>query len=383
MTTIIAEREAGTSTKPANAREQAFEQASQGVKESSCYPDHATFNRVGRTCRAHENVHEGVIGRSAALRTVLRQLEIVAPTNATVLIQGETGTGKELIARAVHRLSGRRAGVLASVNCAAIPAGLLESELFGHERGAFTGAISRKLGRFELAHEGTLFLDEVGDLPLELQPKLLRVLQEHEFARVGSTQVQRVSVRLVTATSRDLSQMVAERQFRSDLYYRINVFPLRLPPLRERGEDISLLVQHFAGKYARALGKPVPTVAPECMNRLLEHTWPGNIRELQNLIERAVILSTGTTLTIPRADLDDVSTPITASASPFATTAQPATLEQCERGHILHALNQTRWVVGGPRGAAALLAVKRTTLIGKMDKLGISRKANLQPSQTV
>jgi formate hydrogenlyase transcriptional activator len=291
------------------------------------------------------------------------------------LILGETGTGKELIARAIHNLSPRHVHVLSKINCAAIPAGLLESELFGHERGAFTGAVARKLGRLELAHQGTVFLDEVGDIPLELQPKLLRVLQEKEFERLGGTQTQQVNVRVVAATSRDLSQMVEERQFRNDLYYRLNVFPIRMPALRDRLEDIPLLVQHFVSKYALEMNKRIETVQPEAMESLKRHRWPGNIRELENYIERAVIMSTGKVLNPSFRELDQTDhRPVTAS---MGGPARTTTLEECEREHIMQALNEARWVVGGPNGAALRLGVKRTTLIWKMQKLGIARKAKL------
>ena len=312
-----------------------------------------------------------IIGQSPAFRAVLKQVQIVAPTNATVLIHGETGTGKELIAQAVHRHSSRRDSALARINCAAIPAGLLESELFGHEKGAFTGAIARKAGRFELAHQGTLFLDEVGDIPLELQPKLLRVLQAREFERLGSTQTQRVNVRLVAATSRDLSQMAAARQFREDLYYRLNVFPIRVPPLRERVEDIPLLVRYFVNKYAHEMNKRIETVPSEVLGALGHYHWPGNVRELENFVERAVILSRTTVLNPPLDELQSSNGHTVSGA--WGATAKAATLEECEREHIMLTLEKTRWVVGGPNGAAARLGLKRTTLIWKMQKLGIVR----------
>ncbi len=316
-----------------------------------------------------------IIGQSPAFRAVLKQVQIVAPTNATVLIHGETGTGKELIAQAVHRYSSRRDRALARINCAAIPSGLLESELFGHEKGAFTGAIARKAGRFELAHQGTLFLDEVGDLPLELQPKLLRVLQEREFERLGSTQTQRIDVRLVAATSRDLSQMAIARQFREDLYYRLNVFPIRVPPLRERGEDIPLLVRYFVNKYAHEMNKRIETVPSEVLGALGHYHWPGNVRELENFVERAVILSRTTVLNPPLDELQSSNGHTVSGAR--GATAKAATLEECEREYIMLTLGKTRWVVGGPNGAAARLGLKRTTLIWKMQKLGIDRTANL------
>jgi formate hydrogenlyase transcriptional activator len=313
---------------------------------------------------------EEIIGESPALKRILEQLQTVAPTDSTVLIHGETGTGKELIARAIHHLSGRRERTLVKVNCAAIPTGLLESELFGHERGAFTGAIAQRIGRFELAHRGTLFLDEVGDIPLELQPKLLRVLQEHEFERLGSTRTTRVDVRLVAATNADLTQKVADNQFRADLYYRLNVFPLTIPPLRERREDIPLLVRYFAQKYARRMKRPIETIPVKAMTALSEYHWPGNVREMENFIERAVILSRGSELQIPLAELkprNGIVTPQLAVTNGFET------LEHAEREHIVRTLGETRWVIGGPTGAASRLGMKRTTLQSRMRKLGISR----------
>jgi formate hydrogenlyase transcriptional activator len=318
-----------------------------------------------------EDKFEDIIGRSASLRAVLDEVKIVAPTNSTVLILGETGTGKELIARAIHNRSSRRNRPFVRVNCAAIPSGLLESELFGHERGAFTGAIARKIGRFELAHGGTLFLDEIGDIPLDLQPKLLRVLQEQEFERLGSTQTTRVDVRVVAATSRDLPKMLADREFRSDLYYRLNVFPVRLPALRERAEDIALLVRHFVDVYAKRMNKQVECVPQEAMRVLLNHPWPGNVRELQNFIERAVILSTGKVLRPPLAELKEPADRLDASRESAAPKA--ITLKDAEREHIIQALAETHWVIGGPKGAAARLGLQRTTLISKMQRVGISR----------
>ncbi len=315
--------------------------------------------------RAERNFEE-IIGESSLLKGILKQVETVAPTDSGVLIQGETGTGKELIARAIHNLSARRERTFIKVNCAAIPTGLLESELFGHERGAFTGAISQKIGRFELANSGTVFLDEVGDIPLELQPKLLRVLQEQEFERLGSTRTIRVDVRVVAATNRDLARMVTEHEFRSDLYYRLNVFPLVVPPLRERREDIPMLVRYFAQKYARRMSKRIETIPAEAMDLLTRYHWPGNIRELENLIERAAILSPGPVLHVPLAELK---TPAEGS-----TGGAIATLEAAERGHILRALREANWVVGGPRGAARGLGMKRTTLQSRMRKLGITRQ---------
>ena len=311
-----------------------------------------------------EHNFEEIIGESRALKAALNEVETVAPTDSTTLLLGETGTGKELIARAIHNLSSRRDHTFVKVNCAAIPLGLLESELFGHEKGAFTGAIAQKIGRFELANHGTLFLDEVGDIPLELQPKLLRVLQEQEFERLGSAKTLRVNVRLIAATNINLQQVVAEKRFRSDLYYRLNVFPIVIPPLRERREDIPLLVRYFAQKHARLLKKQIQTVPVEVMTALANYDWPGNIRELENLIERAVILSPGPELRVPLAELKP-----TAVAPSDGTT----TLEAAEHDHILKVLKETKWVVGGLSGAAARLGMKRTTLQAKMRKLGISR----------
>ncbi len=307
---------------------------------------------------------EEIVGEGPSLRSVLKQVETVAPTDSTVLIQGETGTGKELIARAIHDLSPRREHTFVKVNCAAIPAGLLESELFGHERGAFTGAIAQRLGRFELAHAGTIFLDEVGDIPLELQPKLLRVLQEQEFERLGSTRTIRVDVRMVAATNRDLAEMVAARTFRNDLYYRLNVFPLVVPPLRERQEDIPALVRYFVQKYARRMNRAVETIPSETLDALIRYPWPGNIRELENLIERAVIVSPGPVLRVPLGDLKPSSEP---------AGGDSLTLRAAEREHILKALEATNWVLAGPRGAAARLGMKRTTLQSRMRKLGVFR----------
>ena len=312
--------------------------------------------------RTERNFGE-IIGDSLSFRRVLEQVETVAPTDASVLILGETGTGKELIARAIHDLSGRRDRTFVKLNCAAIPTGLLESELFGHEKGAFTGAIMQKAGRFELANKGTLFLDEIGDIPLELQPKLLRALQEHEFERLGGTRTIKVDVRMVAATNRDLAQMINERQFRTDLYYRLSVFPISVPPLRERADDIAKLVRYFTQKFARRMNKRVETIPQETMEALIRYPWPGNVRELENLIERAVILTRGTTLEIPLAELR--------AAAP--DVASPVTLEEAEREHIRRVLEQAHGVVGGPNGAAAKLGMKRTTLQSKMKKLGIAR----------
>lgn len=309
-----------------------------------------------------EHNFEEIIGESAALKRVLKHVETVAPTDSSVLILGETGTGKELIARAIHNLSSRRDQTFVKVNCAAIPLGLLESELFGHEKGAFTGAISQKIGRFELAHKGTLFLDEIGDIPLELQPKLLRVLQEKEFERLGSTRTVHVDVRLVAATSRDLVEMIEEQRFRTDLYYRLNVFPLKLPPLRERPQDIAVLARHFIDKFARRMNKSIQVIPDEVMEALTQHHWLGNIRELQNFIERAVILSPGTVLRAPLSELRH-------GVRDGRTV--PVTLEEAEREHILKTLQDCNWALSGPSGAAARLGLKRTTLSYKMQKLGI------------
>jgi len=310
-----------------------------------------------------EHGFDDIIGDSAALRNVLKEVEVVAPTDSTVLIQGETGTGKELIARAIHRLSSRGERTFVKLNCAAIPTGLLESELFGHERGAFTGAISQKAGRFELADKGTIFLDEVGEIPLELQSKLLRVLQEQEFERLGSTKTIRVNVRLIAATNRDLKSLVETKQFRSDLYYRLNVFPVTMPPLRERREDIPILVRYFTQHYAVRMKKNIQTVPAKTLDVLSRYAWPGNIRELENLVERSVILTQGTDLQVSMGELE------TAGHLSSSTT----TLEDAEREQILRALHEARWVIGGPSGAAARLGIKRTTLQSKMQKLGITR----------
>ena len=308
---------------------------------------------------------EGMAGRSAAIRHVVAQLKTVAPTESTVLIGGETGTGKELIARALHQLSARRTQAFVKCNCAAIPAGLLESELFGHEKGAFTGAVALRIGRFELAHRGTMFLDEIGETPLELQPKLLRVLQEREFERLGNSRTQQTDARLVAATNVNLSEMVDAKRFRADLFYRLNVFPIQIPPLRERPEDIPLLVTHFVHDCARRMHRSIKLIAAATMDALVRHSWPGNIRELQNLIERAVILSPGELLQVPISEID------------AATKARdaPQTLREAERAHILAMLKKTRWIVSGPRGAANRLGMKRSTLQCRMQKLGIERPA--------
>jgi formate hydrogenlyase transcriptional activator len=319
------------------------------------------------------NDSEKIIGSCRALQEAMKLARKVATTDATVLILGETGTGKELIAQAIHRQSQRGRRAMIKLNCAAIPHGLLESELFGHERGAFTGAVARRIGRFEAADRGTLFLDEIGDIPLDLQAKLLRVLQEGEFERLGSAQVQRADVRLIAATHRNLNAMVAQGEFRADLYYRLNVFPIVVPPLRERREDIALLVMHFVRTFAREMNKVIDNVPEEAMRVLAEHSWPGNIRELRNFIERSIILSSGTTL-CPPLDL------LRPKRNPVSTS--PVTLEDAEREHICKALERTNWVVGGPDGAAAQLGIKRSTLYFRMRKLGISRPDKINPAAT-
>jgi formate hydrogenlyase transcriptional activator len=312
--------------------------------------------------RSEPNFEE-IVGRSAVLRGLLRQVEIVAPTDSGVLIQGETGTGKELVARAIHNLSARRDLPFIKLNCAAIPSGLLESELFGHEKGAFTGAIMRKAGRFEIADKGTLFLDEVGDIPLEVQSKLLRVLQEHEFERLGSTRTQQVDVRIVAATHRNLRQMVQNGEFRSDLFYRLHVFPLTVPPLRDRREDIPLLVRHYVNRYARRMKRGIETIPSQTMEAMTNYSWPGNVRELQNFIERAVILSPGRALRVSLAELKP--------AEARTPKAKLSTLEEVEREYVLRAIRESKWVIGGPNGAAARLGMKRTTLAYRIRKLNI------------
>ena len=313
---------------------------------------------------------EEIIGRSRALSRVLREIETVAPTDSTVLITGETGSGKELVARALHQSSGRQDHAFVKLNCAAIPTGLLESELFGHEKGAFTGAITQRIGRFELANRGTVFLDEVGEIPLELQPKLLRVLQEREFERLGSTRTLRTDARLIAATNRDLEALVQEQKFREDLFYRLNVFPIAVPPLRERREDVPMLVRYFAQQFARRMKKPIETIPSETMEALTRYDWPGNIRELQNLIERAVILSPGPTLEVPIAALNSRR----AADKPAETRdAAAETLEAADRRHIIAALERSNWVIAGPHGAATQLGIKRSTLQFRMRKLGIVR----------
>jgi formate hydrogenlyase transcriptional activator len=318
---------------------------------------------------------EDIVGNSQALKLVLREIETVAPADSTVLIYGETGTGKELIARAVHNLSTRKSNAFVKLNCAAIPTGLLESELFGHEKGAFTGAISQRVGRFELAHRGTIFLDEVGEIPLELQPKLLRVLQEREFERLGSTRTLRTDARLIAATNRDLKAMADEQKFRSDLYYRLNVFPIRVPALRERKEDIPLLVRHFVQQFSQRNNRVINSIPSQTMEALVLYHWPGNIRELQNVIERAVIISKGPVLNVALAELERVVTPRTRQAE--AKASQPeqenldAFLDETERTQILRALEASNGVIGGPGGAAARLGIKRSTLQLRMQRLGI------------
>jgi formate hydrogenlyase transcriptional activator len=312
---------------------------------------------------------EGIIGKSSTLRRVLRMVETVASGDSTVLLLGETGTGKELVARAVHNRSHRKDYKFAKLNCAAIPTGLLESELFGHERGAFTGAVTQKIGRLEFADRGSLFLDEIGDIPLELQPKLLRVLQEREFERLGSTQTKKVDVRVVAATHRDLEEMILEKQFRSDLYYRLNVFPIFIPPLRERPEDVPLLVQHFVREAARRLNKIIHAIPSETMISLTQYHWPGNIRELENVIERAVILSPGSSLHVSHRDLQS-------RITPGHNSRKSQTLADVEREHIRAVLKETRWVLSGARGAATRLGMNRSTLYFRMKKLGIVRSCS-------
>jgi formate hydrogenlyase transcriptional activator len=318
---------------------------------------------------------EEIIGKSAVLRRVLRQVETVAPTDSTVLIYGETGTGKELIARAIHNLSPRRSRTFVKMNCAAIPTGLLESELFGHERGAFTGAVTQRIGRLEVAHQGSLFLDEIGEIPPEVQPKLLRVLQEREFERLGSTRTLRADVRLIAATNRDLEDFVEQGKFRSDLFFRLNVFPIQMPPLRERPDDIPLLVRHFAQEFSRRMNKIIDTIPSEAMNAMCQYAWPGNIRELQNVIERAVILSQGTTLNVQVSDLPKPHTSVVSTNQNSAPTTKRAPvrniLAEVNRDEIIQALKDAGGRIGGEHGAAARLGLKRTTLISRMKKLGI------------
>jgi formate hydrogenlyase transcriptional activator len=317
-------------------------------------------------------VEREMIGESPKFKAVLEQVNLVAPADCAVLIQGETGTGKELIARAIHSRSQRSNGPFVTLNCAAIPAGLLESELFGHERGAFTGALAQRLGRLQLAHKGTLFLDELGDLPMELQPKLLRALQEQEFERLGSCQTIHVDVRVVAATHQNLVQMVNERRFRADLYYRLNVFPITLPPLRERVEDLPALIRHFAHEFADRMNKPIEEIPEQVMEVLRHHDWPGNIRELQNFIERAVVMTEGRVLRPPLGELTRM--------TPAAASDSARTLAEMERVYITETLQKANWVIGGRGGAAAKLGLPRTTLIARMRKLGISRDRSELPT---
>lgn len=321
-----------------------------------------------------------IVGKSPALRKVLKRVEIVAPTDSTVLIFGETGSGKELIARAIHDLSPRKSKAFVKLNCAAIPTGLLESELFGHERGAFTGAVAQRIGRFEVANGGTIFLDEIGEIPLELQTKLLRVLQEREFERLGSSRTLRTDARLIAATNRNLEAMVEQQKFRSDLYFRLNVFPVLVPPLRERHGDIPVLVRHFAEQFSKRMNKAINSIPSATMDALCRYHWPGNIRELQNVIERAVIVSTGPILKVDVADLK-ASRPLASgektSSSGSKNGALQSVLEDTERQQILKALKQSNWVVAGPNGAAAKLGMKRSTLQLRMNKLGISRSSGM------
>jgi formate hydrogenlyase transcriptional activator len=356
-------------------QEQNMSKASNLIIEPSRHPESAPINTAlrlgdGRLARKQEGAEspflDTIVGRWGSLRSILAQVEAVAGTNTTVLITGETGTGKEVIARAIHELSSRRDRSLVKVNCAAMPAGLLESELFGHERGAFTGAINSHVGRFALANRGTLFLDEIGDMPLELQPKLLRVLQEREFEAVGSTRTTRVDVRIVAATNQDLKQMVQDREFRGDLYYRLNAFPIYLPPLRERKADIPELVEYFVQQFAASMDKTIETIPEGTMRSVVSHCWPGNIRELQNYIARGVILSN-----------DGVFKPAPLeNCEPLASEIANTTLEDKIRQEILTACLRSNWRLGGPRGAAARLGVNRTTLFYKMKRLGIVRPAD-------
>ena len=370
---IKSNREHAFSSEDAELFEQVAKQVAIAVENALAYSEIETLKNklekeklyLEEEIRTEYNFEE-IIGASSVLRRVLQNVETVATTDSTVLIYGETGTGKELIARAIHNLSDRRERTLVKVNCAAIPTGLLESELFGHEKGAFTGAIDRRIGRFELAHQGTIFLDEVEDIPLELQSKLLRVLQEQEFERLGSSRTLRVDVRVVAATNADLEELVEAKKFRSDLYYRLNVFPINVPPLRERPDDIPLLVHFFAQKFSQQMKRRIESVPKETMAALVNYHWPGNIRELQNLVERGVILSRGSTLEIPLGELKQ-------ATRNFNHTNGSTTLESVEREHILRVLSESKWVIGGPAGAAARLGVNRTTLNHRLRKLGITR----------
>jgi formate hydrogenlyase transcriptional activator len=311
-----------------------------------------------------------IIGKTKTLGDILQQVAVVAPTDSTVLILGETGSGKEAVARAIHNLSVRKAQAFVKLNCAALPTGLMESELFGHEKGAFTGAIAQRIGRFELASGGSVFLDEIGEIPLEVQPKLLRVLQEREFERLGGSKTFRTDARLIAATNRDLESMVREQKFRSDLYYRLNVFPIRVPPLRERPDDIPLLARHFVEQFGRRMGKTIETIPSEAMDALVRYHWPGNVRELQNVIERAVILTPGSVLNVAVGELADRSAASPVAGLPTRRDIQ-SVLEETERQHILQALEASNWIIAGPAGAAARLGMKRSTLQARMQKLGV------------
>jgi len=367
--------------------EQAARRVANGVENGFEYPkaledrDKETTKRQRFRLKDEGRAHSGaIVGESPALKAALQLVSIVAPTDSSVLILGETGTGKELIARAIHDLSARRDRAIVKLNCAAIPLGLLESELFGHEKGAFTGAVAQKTGRFELADKGTLFLDEVGDIPLELQAKLLRVLQEGEFERLGGNHTHQVDVRLIAATHRDLCGMVRQSTFREDLYYRLNVFPIGIPSLRQRTEDIPKLVWHFMELYSRRMNKRIDEILSETMDRLVRYPWPGNVRELQNFIERAVILSPHSVLSAPTAELESFHPPGAANI-PLAGLQRMMSLKEVERDHIASALEASNWVVGGRNGAAARLGMKRTSLVYRMRKLGISRPAHQPPLQ--
>jgi len=345
------------------ALEKAFEEI-HTLKEQLYQENVALRQEIDET-----SMFEEIVGKSEVLRSLLQQVETVAATDSTVLIYGETGTGKELIARAIHNLSARKADAFVKLNCAAIPTGLLESELFGHEKGAFTGAIAQRIGRFELANRGTIFLDEIGEIPLELQPKLLRVLQEREFERLGSSRTLRSDARLIAATNRDLATMVEEQKFRADLFYRLNVFPMRVPALRERPEDVPLLVQHFAELFSRRMNKSIRTIPSETMSAMVHYDWPGNVRELQNVIERAVILSQGGVLRVPAGDLR-----VGPSKHEPAGRRVRTSIQLPEREQIVEALRESKGRVGGEDGAAARLGLKRTTLIAHMKRLGINSR---------
>jgi DNA-binding NtrC family response regulator len=348
-----------------NAVEQAL---ARGVEKAS-----ESTSPVGETESSKAVKFAEIVGQSAGVRRVLKDVEIVAPTDSTALILGETGTGKELIARAIHNLSLRRSSPFVKLNCAAIPTGLLESELFGHEKGAFTGAIAQRIGRFELANNGTIFLDEIGDIPLELQPKLLRVLQEREFERLGSTRTLHSGARLIAATNVNLENKVNEKRFRSDLYYRLNVFPIVIPPLRERRDDIPVLVDHFVRKFRSRMKKEINAISDDAMKAMLQYDWPGNVRELENVIERAVILSRSSALQISLSDLPEPNNSSAANAN-----NQPTTLRDAGREHILRTLKEAKWIIGGPTGAAARLGMKRTTLQSLVKRLRINRPGKAQ-----